>query len=59
MKTKKIFISNDTYITVNIDDYKKTKNVINVEIGNEVIKCKAFEMKDCFILVPEKLVLED
>lgn len=58
-KTKKVYISEDTYLEVDIEIFKNSKNIINIQEDTKITKCKVMFLKDCYIAIPEKLILEE
>lgn len=56
---KRIKISKDCYMEVDVEIYKKNKNVLNLEFSDgERERCRICELEEVWVIIPERLVLD-
>lgn len=53
----RVKLAPDYYLDVDVEGFKQNKTVLNIDCDGEIIKCKCFAAGDCFVMVPEKLIL--
>lgn len=53
----RVKLAPDYFLEVDVEGFKQNKTVLNIDDGEQIIKCKCFAAGDCFVMVPEKLII--